>query len=428
MTQQGGEYIGRQNVTHSGFPCLPWKLAEDEDKDIGPSIPDSEEIDETHNFCRNSGRAIAPWCWIGDENGLKFEYCDIIFCDFRQFRPGTKENVYPECRLSQKGKEYVGTQNVTKTGKSCLFWDTQPYGTPWDFNFVESYTHQFLNMDSSLHKNYCRNPGMYRKKPWCFVSDPWIQWEYCSIPFCHDPKPPECKLTEKGGEYMGRKNVTISGSPCQHWLALLPRFFDRVFEFFSAFSDEVDGSHNFCRSPTYSFQGPWCSTSSVDGPTWEYCDVPFCPKSDGEQCSIRVSGECISEYRERLIFWTIFIFVESFSRRITSWNMFQHCIAHHHDNIFLPAPKECKVDKKGLTYMGTKNVTISGYPCQPWSSRFPNNQNDVWFYDDMGSSFPDDLFPSHNFCRNPTEYPDGPWCWNGAGTNPRFDICYIPIC
>ncbi|CAG0888047.1 unnamed protein product [Darwinula stevensoni] len=326
ITQQGGEYIGRKNVSHSGFPCKPWgKNWTTTISGIGtffiPAFPDYRETGETHNFCRNPDGDGAPWCFV-ESRTFNYEYCEIPFCEIQEVQVGPKGNVYPECRL---------------------------------------------------------------EKPWCFVSDPDIKWEYCDIPFCHNLEPPECKLTPSGGEYVGRLNTTISGFPCQHWLAQFPNDHDSVWKSLSAFPDEVDGSHNFCRNPDAKGHGPWCfSRKSYDRDVWEYCDVPFCPRTEGERCDIRVSGNCMS-------------------------------------------PLECRNNQRGRKYMGTKNVTKSGYPCQLWMSLSPNYILEANEYIKT-KSFPDDLHPSHNFCRNPDANPGGPWCYNGAGTDPDREECDIQSC
>ncbi|CAG0901736.1 unnamed protein product [Darwinula stevensoni] len=373
VTQQGGEYIGKKRVTFSGFLCEPWRNTQ-----YG-SVRFMDEIGEDYNFCRNPIGDISPWCY----HASGWEYCNIPFCD-REVKEGAEGNVYPECRKTEKGKEYVGRKNETETGKPCLHWVSQPYGMPWDFwHSANEYEGCFLNWDVTSQKNYCRNPGIHRERPWCFVSDPNIQFEYCDIPFCHDLNPPECKLTEGGGEYAGRKNVSLSGFPCRYWLAQVSQVFGTVSKYFSALSDEIDGNHNFCRNSEGSFHGPSCVTQTDSGVRWEYCDVPFCPAKNGEQCSIRKSGKCVS-------------------------------------------PVECKTSTRGTEYMGTKNVTKSGHPCQPWMRNTPNNIQDeryTWI-----EGFPDDLHPAHNFCRNPTAIIAGPWCWNGAGTSPSKEQCSIPTC
>ncbi|CAG0897519.1 unnamed protein product [Darwinula stevensoni] len=427
MTQEGGEYIGRKNVTISGLPCQPWNTskpypASDEVASHLPGFPDAEDIDEDHNFCRNPNGDAAPWCYSEklDDPGTEFcdipfkeaqieegaegntfgkgkgihwdkvddpgtEFCDIPFKEV-QIEEGAEGNVYPECRLSEKGKEFIGTKSETETGKPCLVWSEQKERTPWDFSWSgkEYYHLNFLGGDPATHENFCRNPGIYRERPWCFVSDADIKWEYCDIPICHDPKPLECKLTEKGGEYVGKKNVTLSGFPCWPWLSGAVFSFD-FRDKLSAFSDEVDGNHNYCRNPEPGRRnhGPYCYFFSGSTMTWEYCDVPFCPGRDGEQCNIRVYGKCIS-------------------------------------------PAECKTTQSSEDYTGTKQTTKSGLPCQPWLRNSPNDL--VPLHSLKKWKFPDELHPSHNFCRNPDADAGGPWCYNGAGTDPRWEHCDVPSC
>ncbi|CAG0897041.1 unnamed protein product, partial [Darwinula stevensoni] len=300
---------------------------------------------------------------------------------------GTGGEVYPECRLSERGKEYVGTRNETETGKPCLRWDTQPYGMPWDFfDNRFPYEEHFFGRNSSLHENHCRNPGLYRRRPWCFVADPNVQWEYCDVPFCTDAEAPECKLTEAGNEYVGKQNVTLSGKQCQHWLQVVPMRHS-LWNFLPLFSDDLDGPHNFCRNIGVS-TGPWCF--SVSGLILQYCDVPFCPNSEGEQCRVRVSGECVE-------------------------------------------PRECKTTPNGEEYIGTQNVTVSGHPCLAWIKNYervflfpfyrsyiPFNHSYIPFYDD--------LYPSHNFCRNPNSRSGGTWCFIEDGNNTVTDFCDVPMC
>ena len=115
MTQQGGEYIGRKNVTLSGSPCQPWKST------AVPiaMMPDADLVDERHNFCGNPSGDAAPWCYTGKSKPAAKEYCNA---PFRDRQGGIEEGTgsYPECRLSEKGKEYVGTVDATETGKPCL--------------------------------------------------------------------------------------------------------------------------------------------------------------------------------------------------------------------------------------------------------------------------------------------------------------------
>ncbi|CAG0901178.1 unnamed protein product [Darwinula stevensoni] len=267
----GAEYRGRKNVTITGKPCLPW--ADNPNGLDLTSFPASIDLDAHRNFFRNldfewskSHCQFGHWCYVDDGGNTTWEYCDIRFCESRvDFE--AKGNKYPECRLSEKGIEYVGSQNTTEIGHDCL----------------------------KLGAGY-RYYREHYDRPWCFVSDPKTVWEYCEIPFCHDPHPPECKLSRHGMEYMGKLDVTISGYPCKSWLRMVGpnQVYHALVQF--VFSDECDSSHRFCRNYDENRHGLWCYSDSDNGPEWEYCDVPFCSSANGRPCDIKIAGKCVSEY------------------------------------------------------------------------------------------------------------------------------------
>ncbi|CAG0892468.1 unnamed protein product [Darwinula stevensoni] len=100
-----------------------------------------------------------------------------------------REEKYPECLLTKKGREYIGTMNRTKSGRDCLRWDAIPYGIPDDFvtdlsvnplrekgipffwvpEMMKKKTMEcelnFLGFDSWSQMNYCRNPTQ-KEGPW----------------------------------------------------------------------------------------------------------------------------------------------------------------------------------------------------------------------------------------------------------------------
>ena len=89
----GRSYVGTQNVTFSGLPCMPWNSQEyvvhpfddvsyfsDSDLDqTGTEVL----LDDVSNYCRNPSfdgtYSIWPWCYA---NGLGYykEYCPIPYC------------------------------------------------------------------------------------------------------------------------------------------------------------------------------------------------------------------------------------------------------------------------------------------------------------------------------------------------------------
>ena len=123
---------------------------------------------------------------------ITFQICvQKILLEILRFIFGfTDELVYPECRLTEKGKEYIGTVNVTMNGKPCLRWDSTDVKLSYDqvgsgFDEGMSFEEHFLNQDPSSHENFCRNPSK-NDMPWCFFDDGGLKWEYCWIPFCDD--------------------------------------------------------------------------------------------------------------------------------------------------------------------------------------------------------------------------------------------------
>ena len=69
----------------------------------------------------------------------------------------------------------------------------------------------------------------------------------------------DCKLTEKGGEYTGKRANTESGVPCINW----------DFQ-----TDYPPSPHNYCRNPASSWHKPWCYTNR--NKAWGNCNIPFC--------------------------------------------------------------------------------------------------------------------------------------------------------
>ncbi|CAG0890884.1 unnamed protein product [Darwinula stevensoni] len=331
--------------------------------------------------------------------------------------------------------EYLGTMSVTETGKSCLTWDSKQVASSYEsipagFTEILFFEEHFLNQDPSFHENYCRNPtGL--EKPWCFVNDNDLQMEFCWIPQCNDFSVPECKLTQKGGEYMGTKDKTISGFHCIPWLDHDSSVVDRIRgSRKGSLPDELTGSHNFCRNPNGYPGGPWCNVRDSGRPNLkcEYCDVPFCDFHDSkrtrESQDQHLSSEPAKETRDHSNF------CRNYGPRLRPW-----CLVTVEDATWeycrIPLcrgpkePAECQQTKHGREYSGLKNVTRSGKKCQPWLSQTPNEHSTILYL----PAFPDPGLDSrHNYCRNPDVVKEGPWCYNGEGTNPEWEYCDIQLC
>ena len=151
----GVNYVGGMNKTVSGRDCMPG------------------------NHCRNPADSmklsLGVWCdttdWDRDKGDRsdpdyhkRWEICDVPICDATY-----------SCQEGEPlGATYVGSVNVTASGKACMGWHTV------------SSSYWYLKLGEH---NYCRNPGQpfssnhgVRPKDgvWCYtsLSD---EWEYCDV-------------------------------------------------------------------------------------------------------------------------------------------------------------------------------------------------------------------------------------------------------
>ncbi|XP_063770287.1 muscle, skeletal receptor tyrosine-protein kinase isoform X1 [Pseudophryne corroboree] len=88
---------------------------------------------------------------------------------------------YFETCYKGNGGDYRGDVNITASGIPCQKWSQQ----------VPHLHENILNLfkEQSSEENYCRNPGGEFERPWCYTTDPNVQWEYCNIPVCRTGPP-----------------------------------------------------------------------------------------------------------------------------------------------------------------------------------------------------------------------------------------------
>ena len=65
---------------------------------------------------------------------------------------------------------------------------------------------------------------------------------------------------------------------------------------------------------------------------------------------------------------------------------------------------------KGTDYRGRASQTVDGVPCVKWTEGLGGRHSDQG---------------DHNFCRNPSDNPNGVWCTTGASS---FGFCDVPKC
>lgn len=85
--------------------------------------------------------------------------------------------------------------------------------------------------------------------------------------------------------------------------------------------------------------------------------------------------------------------------------------------------QNCKTSKSGAEYTGNISYTFRGYECQAWYRQTPHKHSIGMF----GDEFPDnDIYAVKNYCRNPGNYLQIPWCFT---TQPAIiDFCAVPPC
>ena len=106
---------------------------------------------------------------------------DTVYNSITTYAP-TSEPVAMECipNPNECGcddvmhEDYRGTISTTESGYTCQAWDEQsPH--------VHTYTFTTYP-NGNLISNYCRSPT--GEWPWCFTTNPDVEWEYCRIPSC----------------------------------------------------------------------------------------------------------------------------------------------------------------------------------------------------------------------------------------------------
>ena len=90
-----------------------------------------------------------------------------------------------DCKLSHIAREYMGSINITASGKVCRRWD-ELNEKQWSKFMVF-----FPEENITLAENFCRNPMGTPLGPWCFTGDRNYDWGYCKIHFCG------CEYTNK---------------------------------------------------------------------------------------------------------------------------------------------------------------------------------------------------------------------------------------
>ncbi|XP_060603865.1 plasminogen-like [Ruditapes philippinarum] len=112
---------------------------------------------------------------------------------------------------SGTASKYKGNQSISRSGLRCQRWDSQ---IPNEHEFLNR--RKFPDKRISDAANYCRSPDK-DVKPWCFVNDSMIAWDYCPLERCQTESTDLAKddttlFKCSSGEWMSFK-VRCNGAP-----------------------------------------------------------------------------------------------------------------------------------------------------------------------------------------------------------------------
>jgi len=93
---------------------------------------------------------------------------------------------------------------------------------------------------------------------------------------------------------------------------------------------------------------------------------------------------------------------------------------------------ECLITPSGEEYTGHLNHTLSGLPCQRWSSQWPHRHayDDIKYFADYRKNSEAVIHDVDNYCRNPSVASSTdvrPWCFT-TNENVTKEYCDIPKC
>ncbi|XP_072042492.1 uncharacterized protein [Amphiura filiformis] len=82
---------------------------------------------------------------------------------------------------------------------------------------------------------------------------------------------------------------------------------------------------------------------------------------------------------------------------------------------------DCYSDAIGREYRGSVQQTVGGKECQSWTAQDPHGHTRT------PENYPDAGLGEHNYCRNPDDTPNGPWCYT-TDPNTRWAHCPVSNC
>lgn len=161
---KGEDYRGYQTKTVSGRTCAKWTDQSPHEHTRTPQNYPNTGLGN-HNYCRNPDDNTAIWCYTTDP-GKRWELCVPLDTPSKPSVDNSREILIGD------GRDYRGTQNRTRSGRTCQVWTKQ---SPHRHTRTPS---RRPNKGLGSH-NFCRNPDG-EDTIWCYTTDRFKRWEYCS--------------------------------------------------------------------------------------------------------------------------------------------------------------------------------------------------------------------------------------------------------
>ena len=234
-----------------------------------------------------------------------------------------------------------------------------------------------------------------------------------------------CRSTLKGIEYRGTVNVTQNQHDCLRWQDALAFVTPEEAELIHSLPDT---GHNYCRNPKGFRKSPWCfvtALSTLQNTSHDLCDIPICGMYFiNLLCSKILSSNCVDKIKT---WWQnngVQLFIVYIQHAPYPINYICICCNVQYALLWFTLSysiPECRKHKQAKEYIGVKNITRSGIPCQHWSSQLPH----AHVYNNTRHFL--DIELPNNFCRNPSGDSGGLWCYT-QDPLVRRDYCDVPHC
>ena len=159
--------------------------------------------------------------------------------------------------------------NKTLDGDECQKW-VAPTPSPEDFN--EQYADILspaLDGEQLGNHNFCRNPSMNPKGPWCYTKNKQKPIGNCekNISICN-----EDNFTTDGKDYFGCQNTAKNGNICLNWSEIDSQLADFFYDNKGDSIPDKFKNHNFCRKKKNLKGKPFCFTANGNDKVISVCD------------------------------------------------------------------------------------------------------------------------------------------------------------